>query len=418
MGLIQTFASRPSTKTSHVLAFFHAKALSSTSQYTEAKQILDTLLTGNYGAPSFRGDVLVLQGRVQKILGEYEASIESYRKALALYTNTEDILGQALVQINIGEYYRALSTYERALDHLALAQQLFDSNRQLPGDLYQYYLNRLAAVYNENGQLAKAEKTTRETIRLAESSDNLDLLAGSCNELASILHKTKGPAEEVEFYLQKAISIWQESGNTRYQVSATGNLVSFWIENGKWSEVPATIEQVLPAIKENNWDAVLYTFYFNLSLYNTYLGNTSEAIAYFDSARNTQLRDMQRFINEELAVQTAQFELERQQLLLEKVEAQSQSAKQEKYAAYTILGVAVLLLLLIGGFAYFVQLKKREIEGINLELEKASVLKDALLADLNHRVKKQPSGYLQHPGNANGQHRQSSSQGCVGRHAA
>jgi len=97
-------------------------------QYAEAelaaKQLLDHLLAGRSEVPAGAADALSMLARVQRLMAQYDASLQNYQAAIGLIERSDDMLSSRLIEPlqglaatygDAGDYGEALRTYERAL---------------------------------------------------------------------------------------------------------------------------------------------------------------------------------------------------------------------------------------------------------------------------------------------------------------
>jgi tetratricopeptide (TPR) repeat protein len=97
-------------------------------QYAEAelaaKQLLDHLLAGRSEVPAGAADALSMLARVQRLMAQYDASLQNYQAAIGLIERSDDMLSSRLIEPlqglaatygDAGDYGEALRTYDRAL---------------------------------------------------------------------------------------------------------------------------------------------------------------------------------------------------------------------------------------------------------------------------------------------------------------
>jgi tetratricopeptide (TPR) repeat protein len=104
-------------------------------------------------------------------LGEYDAAIRSYKRALALFEESPDPVHQAVTRMNLGIVYSLQDKGEAAL---ALYQQAEPVFRRLQDELNmaRVYTN-LGIEYRTLGQLEAAEASNRQAIALWQKLHNL-----------------------------------------------------------------------------------------------------------------------------------------------------------------------------------------------------------------------------------------------------
>ncbi|HCX20693.1 MAG: hypothetical protein CMB80_20510 [Flammeovirgaceae bacterium] len=366
-----------------ILIYLKAKSLSGLSQFEEANSLITVLLNSRL-SPLLRADCLLLKARLLKYLGNYSESIDLFQEALKIYEAENDQVGLIILFVNLGEYYRAIRNFDLALDYLRNSEKLIDGDISMSLRLYQ--LSRKAAVFNESIQLDSALITTRKYLDLSKKTENNVLMAEAYNELASVLSRM-GQKDGVESSLLNAIKLWKQAGYDRYWVSAAANLCSFWIEGGQLENAKRLISESLPVIRDHEWHSISYTFYEHLASINLIEGNVKIAYIYLDSAKTAVDLERTSLINKEVAVKTANLEVERKKLELEVQVAEAEREKQRFNLVLMALVGAGVLLFVVVWFAFFLKSKNEKINQINGQLSEALVNKEHLLRDVHHRVK-------------------------------
>ena len=118
--------------------------------------------------------VLTLIGNVYYTQGEYESSLTSYRKALALREAMDDKPGQGDILAGMGSAFLRQKNYAEALDHFEQALGLFNSvrNQEKIGDV----LTRLSDAFLLQHDYAKALSAAESAVTIATQLGNSELL--------------------------------------------------------------------------------------------------------------------------------------------------------------------------------------------------------------------------------------------------
>ena len=373
-----------SPESKQVFSYFRAKAMSGLSQFDEAKDYLAILMSNSLNE-SLLADCWVLKARLLKYTGDYANSIEAFREALKVYQLTKDNVGLVILYVNLGEYYRAIGNFELALEYLYGADKLSSaSNVTMELELYKF--SRKAAVFNESNQLDSALITTRKYLDLSKKTGNKVLMAEAYNELASVLARM-GDDAEIEGLLLTAIDLWKEAGYDRYWVSAAGNLCSHWIEMRQFDKASQLINEVMPVIRKYQWYSVLYTYYEHLATISLLSNDIKLAYRYLDSAKAAVSLERSTLVNKEVAVRTANLEVERKKLELQVELTRAERERQKFNLILIALVTAGALLVVVLIFYLSLKSKNKQINRINGQLSEAVTNKEQLLKDVHHRVK-------------------------------
>ncbi|MFO8061354.1 MAG: tetratricopeptide repeat protein [bacterium] len=143
-------------------------------------------------------------------LGSLKKEIEFNRKALALYSEVNDISGKAYCLNNIAAYYYKRGDYEKQLNFLNNALEAFQSIGHKMGEAL--CLNNLGALYNKTGDIDKQIIYFRQSLKIRESIGFTQGTALLYNNLGMVYGK-KGNMEKHLYYLQRAIDIYSDTGN-------------------------------------------------------------------------------------------------------------------------------------------------------------------------------------------------------------
>ena len=329
--------------------------------------------------------LIVLKARLSRFKDELLEVLPLFEQAESMYSNKKDMLGVAKVLINKGEYYRALANYEIGQKVLNQAEFII-LNHNLPLSLQAYCLNRQSAIYNETNQLKIAESTTRKLIQIAQEMDNKFLEASGANELGVILEKNKY-IREATFQYARAIALWKKTGHNRYWTNSLAHLARIYLSSGRNDECIRLIESSLSIVQHRQWHAILYTYYDLISRAYIAKQEYSKAFEFTELAARSMRKDYETRISKELAVQQAQYEVERRAKQIEILELESEKSAKERNLA--ILIGSLILLLLFFTIVLFIVIRRRnqQVNEINHQLNDALTVKEALLKDLHHRVK-------------------------------
>ena len=167
------------------------------------------------------GDCLVFSGEYPEARGHYEWALQSL--------TDENVQERNTMQRNIARTYERQGDYEKALEHLALAQDALD------GCAAQYVVDR-AQIWNDiawilfrRGNAAEAEALLLEALQLVEGMAAFDVIASIYNRLGGIAYN-RGDWEQSASFLRKSIAIREETRDTVSMATSLMNLGLLEIE--------------------------------------------------------------------------------------------------------------------------------------------------------------------------------------------
>lgn len=153
---------------------------------------------------------LIEQGNKQYKTSEFQAAIQSWQQALAIYQKSGEQIGEGIALINLGHAYFSLGEYQKALafyqQSLVIQQQL----RDCPGEANS--LNHLGEVYRVLGQYQKAIEFYQKSLALireigqSAKTDHYALLQQEATSLGNL-----GNAYRNLGQYQKAIEVGEQS---------------------------------------------------------------------------------------------------------------------------------------------------------------------------------------------------------------
>jgi CHAT domain-containing protein/uncharacterized protein HemY len=160
-------------------------------------------------------DKLLEQGIQQYQRSQYQAAIQSWQQALAIYQQIKDRNGEAVSLGNLGSAYNDLGQYPKAINFhqqsLAIKREMSNSPkerlRQLKGIASS--LNNLGNVYYSLGQYPKAIEFFQQSLAIEGEIPNRNGQASSLNNLGSAYNSLGQYPEAIEFH-QQSLAIFRE----------------------------------------------------------------------------------------------------------------------------------------------------------------------------------------------------------------
>lgn len=211
--------------------------------------------------PVSRGHALTSLGIVRAVRGNHEAALEDCERALSLFEQVGDRLGQARARTTLGGLHWRLGRYDKASEHLSVAGEIFAEAGEfaaagvtwlhlgivffLRGDdtaaLAAYQRAGQAArnnadpiaeahseinagqVYARMGRLPEAVEVIERGLGIARAHRNPPAVADGLSQLGAVLVEL-GETERGISYLREAIEIASRSAVRELQVQALNNL--------------------------------------------------------------------------------------------------------------------------------------------------------------------------------------------------
>jgi tetratricopeptide (TPR) repeat protein len=131
-----------------------------------------------------------LQGLCYFEMGEYEASLSSYNKALQVLTFTGYSDHKYIIYGNIAEAYTKLNDEKRAYKYLdIILKDIGELDKD--GEFYCKICNQLAVSYENLGELEQAEKYYKESLEYAKKNVQYNYISKNIISLIELNTKTK-----------------------------------------------------------------------------------------------------------------------------------------------------------------------------------------------------------------------------------
>lgn len=126
----------------------------------------------------------------------------------------------ATTLINVATANRAAGKHKEALFYFSQVKEIYDKLVSPDDMLFASYYNNVALVYQELGQYTEACDSLKKALSIVDMHPEAAYeQATSCGNLGNALMQA-GRLDEAEKYLERAINLYRESGNTGYHYSA------------------------------------------------------------------------------------------------------------------------------------------------------------------------------------------------------
>ncbi|KAM3090576.1 CHAT domain-containing protein [Phormidesmis sp. 146-35] len=183
-------------------------------------------------------DRLMRQGIRQYRVSQFEAALQSWQQALAMYREIKDRLGEGAALGNLGNAYQDLGNYAKAIkyheQHLAIAREIKD--RLGEGQS----LNSLGNAYQDLGNYAKAIKYHEQHLAIArEIKDRLGE-GQSLGSLGGAYYLLGNSAKAINYY-EQSLAIAREIKDRQGEGASLNNLGIAFLKAGN----PTKAEKML-----------------------------------------------------------------------------------------------------------------------------------------------------------------------------
>lgn len=375
---------------------------------------------------------VINMGVIYSILSKYSHAQLFYNKALVLCKITGNTKDLSQCYVNLGVLYDEQGNYDKALDYylqsLAINEKLNDKQK------ISLDLSNVALVFKSQKSYAKSLDYSKRALQLFEELGNKKGMSNSLNNIGNVLLLMNDTSNIFNYY-KKALEINKEMGD-KYGMSATlTNMGNYYLVMGKYDKVLNYYNKALDIKKEiadNYGITLLYVnisdlyisltdsaaltlnqeeTYLNLAIENAKIAmkqaKEMKIIPWINSAARTLMVSYKKqgniaksleyseiyiksqdemFSNEKtqaMAEVEAQFENEKKQLLIDKMESEKErdqqiinAQKAENKRQLLLLISAIVGFIMIAVFLFFVSrmLKQKRKAHALLAIQHAEIL--------------------------------------------
>lgn len=316
--------------------------------------------------------------------------------AKQIIENGNDNIQKANFYITLGDFYRKIKELKKGEQFIRKAGQF----NNLPPAVTARLNHRLAAIKTDGGEEDSSIYYSEKALIYAYQINDPHLIAISSNELGCIYKDQKNYTESLK-HLTTADSLWTKINYVQYAMRARINLANTYRKMKLFKKSNEICLQNLPLCNEKNWTTLELEFCERISA-------NYESLNMFDLAKDYKIKKLElhvkvledrqrvntRFVEAKFNNAKYEAEIKRQQILMDKDKEELKYEKNEKLF-YRVLSVfGFLVILIVSYLAYILRKRKRLIELEKNKIENyASLLKlsldekNALLQEVNHRVK-------------------------------
>ncbi len=181
--------------------------------------------------------------------GKYDEAAAKYEKSAGLYHQKDDVEGEAFALTRLGELELSLDNFSRAAEVLKVAADLV-KHKDFAQNTYGDILIKLAKVYADEGELAKALQTTQKAQEVLEANNSHDLLGDAYEQEAYVLMVQNKEAEALEAY-KKASELFRTDGIGLKEAASLRAIARIYMKQKKYEEAHEVLERCRMLYREN-----------------------------------------------------------------------------------------------------------------------------------------------------------------------
>ena len=210
-----------------------------------------------------------------------KAALPQYERVLASYRQSGNKLGEAITIGLIGNCYKRLGDYSKALEMLNSALVM---KRELHERLEEgKTLSHIGLVYWEQGLYPKAIEAFTESIAIAREMNNVQLEAAALNNVSLVYDEQGDYRRSLEQY-QKALELHRSVKYEPGESDTLGNIGGVYLSLGRFSEAESYYRQALEISQRLELKPSETQDIGNIAQCQLGQGKISESIKSFDQA--------------------------------------------------------------------------------------------------------------------------------------
>lgn len=210
-----------------------------------------------------------------------ETALRVFQRALELYRSARDRSGEAITLGNIGNCYKRLGEYQRALELLDQALTI----KRLIGDRLEEgkTLSHLGLVYWEMADYPKAIKNFEQAIAIGRELGHARLEGSALNNLSLVYDELGDYPRSLDQY-QRVLEIYRGTEFERGEGDTLGNIGRVYMLLGRFREAQPLFERALEISSRLDLKLAMSQDLGNLGLCYLGIGEVDKALESFDRA--------------------------------------------------------------------------------------------------------------------------------------
>ncbi len=210
-----------------------------------------------------------------------KTALPKYEKALAAYRDSDNKLGEAITMGLIGNCYKHLGDYPKALEMLNTSLSM---KRELHERLEEgKTLSNLGLIYWERTEYSKAIQNFSESIAIAQELGNVQLEASATNNLG-LVYDEQGDYRRSMPQFEKALELHRSIEYEPGESDALGNIGGVYLSLGRFSQAESYYRQALEISRRLGLKSSETLDLGNISLCQLGQGETKEALTTLNQA--------------------------------------------------------------------------------------------------------------------------------------
>jgi tetratricopeptide (TPR) repeat protein len=221
-------------------------------------------------------------GVVYRMLGRMEQARKFLEKALQIYTEDGNHLGQGRALNDLGRVFADLGNKEQARSDYEQALHIYQEQEDHSGE--GSALNNLGWVCITQGQSKQAQKYYEQALSIFREIRDRIGEGATLNNLSRV-YEDLGQRERAQEYYEQALSIFREERDRRGEAWSLNNLGKVYRKLGQYEQALHYLEQALHIRREIDRSGEGRTLK-NLGTVHEILGNKQQAMQYYKEALN------------------------------------------------------------------------------------------------------------------------------------
>lgn len=388
--------------------WLQAEALNRLNEPNDAAPLVQRalgLLGPSSGDTKLKGDLILAQGRIARVLRDDELALKSFHTAHDIFVSLEQTRYQAIALQSLGSIYLDARDYKRALDFYERASEAHQGDPAL--DLASF--NNRAQTHREIGHYGQSIELYTAAFGLAESLDSPMLKARTKSNIA-LSHLLTGDFEQALIDVEDSVSFIEETDASEWRpiiLGVKGQVL------GAMGDHKAAV-QIFNLVFAGQDLTQTNTTYRDLhrAAYESYrnLENSAKALVHLEAFKrlDDSARDLAASANNVLVA--AEFDFATQELEIVKLNAaqlrnsialERSATQQQRLILIAGALFAVTIAIALGWGLFQTRASNARIAKVNASLEKtntaldqANQVKTAFLATTSHELRTPLNGVL------------------------
>ncbi|MBD2459957.1 tetratricopeptide repeat protein [Oscillatoria sp. FACHB-1407] len=188
------------------------------------------------------GIMLSNLGQVYDTMGQYPQALESYQQALSTHRDISNRSGESNALNGIGLVYSSLGQYPQALEFYQQALVINQHLGNRSGEATN--LNNIGSVYDNLGQYPRALEYYQQSLTISYDLGDRESEATSLNNFG-LLYNNLGQSVRALDYYQQALTINRDLGDRTSEATNLNNIGAVYAALGDYSQALEQFQQVL-----------------------------------------------------------------------------------------------------------------------------------------------------------------------------